>query len=379
MKRINVDSSIISTMTFEAFVPADPCNCFSGDVHEVATRSWAVPGETLYFFVKTSPSVLQLDAITFSAYVSRKAIRSRRSTVMNPITPTVCADYIDITGTTTHHSFPTMKPFRLETGHGIYPMLVKVPLDLMVPFYIDVFIPRNKTPIARVEMRIVHPFSVTWELHASTVSLVAQFTCSVALKGLPITSLELENTHVAFLTKPSNSDDDFASNIEIVKPANVQATMKDDDCISSVFIMRPLTEAGASLLANNLLEFMIDWRFENLRFTNHFMAEVSNECLGYALLLPPVTTEVMKRVTVPMRITNMRSQKQNIDLVFEGGPIQPTVQRLKVPELQIGDSCTLDISLLPLVAGCHVFNFWAEGDDGHRIRPLFPTYIRVTE
>lgn len=376
---MNVDASIISTMTFDAFVPADPLSCFNTDLHEVETRNWAVPGETLYIFVKTSPSVLQLDAITFSPYVTRKSVRSRRSTLMSPITPTVCADYIDLTGTTTHHSFPTMKPFRLESGHGIYPMSVKIPLDLAVPFYVDVFIPRSKTPIARVEMRTVLPFTVTWELRSSTVSLVAQFATSVSLKGCPINSIELENTNVAFLTKPSNIEGDFESNIEIVKPAKVSATMKDDDTISSVFIMRPLTEAGASLLANNLLEFMVDWSYKNMRWTNHYMVEVSNQCLGYALLLPPVSTEVMKRVTVPMRVTNMRSEKKRIDLVFEGGPIQPTVQRIRLPELRIGDSCTIDISLLPLVVGCHMFNFWAECEDGQKVAPLFPTYMRVTE
>ena len=364
-------------MSFEVFVPADPEGCFDGDMHAVKTRDWAVPGEMLYFFVKTSPSVLQLDAITFSAYISRKTVRSRRSTLANTLAPTLSPEkYVDLEATTTYHRFPSMKPFRMESGHGIYPLCVKIPTEMTVPFIVEVFIPRKATPITKVEMRSVLPFMVTWAVHVTTVSLVAEFTTAVTLKGA-MEPLVVENTHATFCVKPANSGEDVASNVEIIKPQNGVATVTDEETVSSVFIMKPLTETGASLIANNTLQYMVDWRCGSLRYTCHYSVDVSNQALGFALLMPPVATEVMSAVTVPMRITNVRNVNQGIDLVFEGGPIQPAVQRVRLPELKIGESCTIDVSLLPLVVGYHKFSFWAETDDGTKIHPLFPTYIRV--
>lgn len=377
MKRINVDASIVNTMDFEIFIPEDPSHCFESDLHTVETRNWAIPGEMLYFFIKTSPSVLQLDAITFSPYIVRKSVRSRRSTLMIPVSQGHSAKFIDISSTTTHHGFPSMRPFRLASGHGIYPMCIKVPIDMTVLFSIQVFIPRKSNPIAQTDMKALIPWNVTWEMHSTTVSLVAQFTTVAMLKGSLLHSVQMESTNIAFFTKPPHNEDDFATNIEIVKPGGASIALKDEDSMPSVFIIRPLTEAGASLMSNNMLEFMIDWKYKNLKFTSHFATEVEFESLGFTLLLPPVTTDLMKRVTVPMRITNLRSEKRNVELVFEGGPIQPTAQRIKVPELGVGDSCTVDISLLPLMEGYHKLSFWAE-EDGRRIDPLFPTYIHVT-
>lgn len=379
MKRINVDSSIISAMSFQVFVPVDPEHCFDSDLHNIATRDWAVPGEMLSFYVMTSPSVLQLDALTFSPYLSKKTVRSRRSTVFNNVVPIICTGFIELAATTTYHRFKSMKPFRLESGHGIYPMCVKIPNSMSVPFFIDVFIPRQANPITRIEMRCLLPFTVTWTMHVTPVSVVAQFNSSVTLRGTALESLEIEDTHAAFVARRESGGEDVASNVEIQKPQTGTGTVCDDDTISSVFIIKPLTEVGASLIANNTLQYMMDWRYKNLRFTSHFNVEMSGESLGFALLLPPVAAEVMRGVTVPMRITNVRNEDQNLDLVFEGGPIQPAVQRVKLPELAIGESCTIDVSLLPLVAGYHRFSFWAETKDGTKIQPLFPTYIRVVE
>jgi hypothetical protein len=154
--------------------------------------------------------------------------------------------------------------------------------------------------------------------------------------------------------------------------------MRDDESVSAIFIFRPLTELGACLLAGGSLCLGVEWHIDCLHFVSEWVSVVETNALGFALLIPPVTVEVMRTVSVPMRITNMRAARRSIDLVFEGGALQPTNQRVHIPELEKGASCTLNISILPLIAGDHKLNFWVE-DAGRRVDPLFPTYISVVE
>jgi hypothetical protein len=207
---------------------------------------------------------------------------------------------------------------------------------------------------------------------------VTVYKITAALKFSLLKLVEVENTNLRFASPPPNDEQDFESHIEILNPAPVKATMVDENVLSTAFLLRPLTEFGASLLTNNLLHFSVDWRFESLRYTTQWTTEIRSRSLGFALLLPPVAAQVMQTVTVPVKITNLRAGNRQIELVFEGGAIQPTAERLKVPELGEGSSTTVNISILPLMAGEHRLKFWAE-ENGKKIYPLFPTYISVVE
>jgi hypothetical protein len=271
-----------------------------------------------------------------------------------------------------------MQPFRIVTGEGIYPMSMKIPLEMTHAFSLRAFLPGRGDKGARVDLKPVNPFSVVWARDTTTVSLVTRFKIEMVLKGLPFPSIEIEGTNVALRSRLKSQVEDFESCIEILKPSQCNGEMKDEESVTSVFLFRPLTELGACLLADSLLHFMVDWRVANLRFTSEFTAELRSKSLGFALLLPPLTAEVMKTATVPMRITNLRAETRTIALFFEGGPIQPTTQVMHVPELAPGASYTLNISVLPLLAGEHRLDFWAE-EDGVRIDPMFPTYITVVD
>ena len=201
MAKTILDPSIITKMTFQIFVPLNPATCFQ-DLDHVQTRNFAVPGEVLSFFVKTSPSILQLDSFSFSAYIFDKPVRARRSTLIHPVQMNVSAKYVDPTATICHSSFPYMKPFRLPNGYAIYPLTVQVPANYSNPFYLDVYIPGKTTPIARTEIRPILPFSVSWEQHTTAVSYVAQFGIQTVLKGTKFNSVEIESTDISFDTRP---------------------------------------------------------------------------------------------------------------------------------------------------------------------------------
>jgi hypothetical protein len=253
-------------------------------------------------------------------------------------------------------------------------MSIKIPLDLNHPFQLTVVLPGSNFS-AKADLRPVSPFTVTLERHSTTVSLVAQFVVTATLKMNVFTSVDIDAATCSFA---SNRDEDFESHIEIMRPAPVRATMRDDESVSAVFIFRPLTELGACLLAGGSMCLGIEWHIDCLRFVSEWVSAVETNALGFALLIPPVTVEVMCTVSVPMRITNIRAERRSIDLVFEGGALQPTNQRIHVPELERGASCTINIGILPLIAGDHRLNFWVE-DGGRRVDPLFPTYISVVE
>jgi hypothetical protein len=374
--RVSFDSK--KPIECSVHVPLDPATCFEGDLNAVQTRKWVVPGETLCFFVKTGKTCLQLDSLPFSFRLTRRPVAARRNTLTVPVLSPIAPKSVDITGVVGHQSFKSMQAFRLPTQEAVHPMVAKIPLTLNSPFLLQIFIAGQKAPVTEVELRPISPFQIAWDLQATTVSLVAIYKITSALKFTFLKMVELEGTSLRFATPPPNDEQDFESHIEILNPAPLKANMVDENVLSAVFLIRPLTEFGASLLTNNLLNFSVDWKYETLRYTTQWTTEVRSRSLGFALLLPPVAAQVMQTVTVPVKITNLRAGNRQIELVFEGGAVQPTAERIQVPELAQGSSTTVNISILPLMAGEHKLDFWAE-ENGKKIYPLFPTYISVVE
>ena len=148
--------------------------------------------------------------------------------------------------------------------------------------------------------------------------------------------------------------------------------------MSAFFSLVPLTELGAVTLSNIILNFKITWKIKDLLYTTIWFAEMDWPSFGIAMLLPPVTTKALKTTTVPLRITNLKEPKKDLELVFDGGAIQPVAQRIRLPEIATGESITVNISFLPLNSGYHQLKFWAE-ENGVKIEPLFPTYIEITD
>ncbi|OHT10953.1 hypothetical protein TRFO_19525 [Tritrichomonas foetus] len=378
MKRFNIDESILKSISFEIVVPFNPARCFD-KIETCETRDWAIPGEKLFFFLKASASILQLNSLSFSVFANKKQVRSRRSTLLISSTTNFTDQYIEPTETKTHHKLPSMSPFRLPDGTAIYPLFVQIPITLMTAFDIEVFIPRVSRSVAKKEIHPVFPFSVTFKQHQTTLSSIAQFFINISLKGQDINELDIESTNIGFDTRPPHNEEDFKSNIQIVKPCNLKCKICDDQNLSSVFLLSPLTENGALMLTSNLvIHFLLSWRIKELSFTSSWIVEMKTQSIGLTMLLPPVTTKALTTTTVPLRITNLKEARKNLELIFDGGAIQPVAQRIQVPEIPSGSSVTMNISFLPLSAGYHQLRFWAE-ENGKRIDPLFPTYINVVD
>ena len=356
----------------------DPSHCYE-NISQCETRDWAVPGEKLFFIIKASPSLLRLDALSFRVVANRKTLRSRRSTLLH--TPTLVLEdlYIDAIETKEGYKCPQMSPFRLPDGHAIYPTFVEIPISLTAGVTLEVYIPRFSAPVAKKDLKSLSPFSVSLKKHASTISYILQFNISVCLKGQEIDEVEIESTDIMFDSKPPHNEENYLSNILVNKPCNIKGVMLDNQNLSAVFSLSPITEIGSAMLSDILILFMVKWKIKNLLFTTKWKVNLTNpSSLSMAILLPPVTTKVLSTTTVPLRITNLKEVKNNIELVFEGGAIQPVAQRIPIPELPVGESLTMNLSFLPLSTGYHQLKFWVE-DKGVRIDPLFPTYINVIE
>ncbi|OHT05876.1 hypothetical protein TRFO_26230 [Tritrichomonas foetus] len=378
MKRDHIDESILSGMKFELVVPLDPLHCFD-DIENCERRTWGVPGEVLHFFILTSASILQLDSLSFNVLVSRQRSMSRRTTLIYAPNFEINDNFIDSCETKTNHRFPTNEPFRLPDGRAVYPLTVKIPITMSATFSLEVFLPRKVQPIAKVELRSIQPFTVTFEQFSTAVSSIAKFNITTSLKSDVVKEIQLQSADVEFDTHPPNHEEDYLSHIRICKPSPFNCASHDDDNMSVIFSFIPLSEKGAVMLTNLTLHFMITWRVMNLEFTIIWEAKMENSSLGLAMLLPPITAKVNQTTTIPLRITNLKSpKKENLEIVFEGGPIQPVAERVKVPDLDVGSSATVNISLLPLSIGYHKFTFRAE-DATSKIYPLFPTYISVVE
>ncbi|KAK8891041.1 hypothetical protein M9Y10_028245 [Tritrichomonas musculus] len=379
MKRYNIDPSIIQSINFKIIIPVNLQNCLN-DIDNCETRNWVVPGETLFFIIRTSASILQLDTLTFSVFLKKKQVKSRRSTLTTASsTELVNAEYfLDIIDTNALHQFPSMVPFHLPSGEAIYPLSVKIPITMNAPFSLEVYTPRKKAPIAKIDMRSISPFNVTVESHATSLSLITLFKIEALFKVQGIDKLYIESADIDFDTRPPHNGKDFKSNIKIDKPCNCKCEVVDNESLSAVFSLIPLTELGAATLSNITLNFKITWRIKELAYTTVWIAEMDAPSFGMAMLLPPVTTKALKTTTVPLRITNLKETRKNLELVFDGGAIQPVAQRIRLPEIATGESITINISFLPLNSGYHQLKFWAE-EDGVKIEPLFPTYIEIVD
>lgn len=379
MKRYNIDPSIIQSINFKIVIPIDPQHCL-GDIDNCETRNWTVPGETLFFFIRTSASILQLDTLTFSIFLKKKQVKSRRSTLITAsTTDLVNAEYyLDINDTNTLHQFPSMVPFHLPNGEAIYPLSIKIPISMITPFSLEVYTPRKKEPIAKVDMRPISPFNVTIESHSTSLSLITLFSIETAFKIQGIDKLYVESADIDFDTRPPHNGKDFKSIIKIDKPCNCKCEVIDGQKLNAVFSLIPLTELGAATLSNIVLNFKVTWKIKDLMYTTIWVAEMDSPSFGMAMLLPPVTTKALKTTTVPLRITNLKEPRKDLELVFDGGAIQPVAQRIRLPEIGTGESITVNISFLPLNSGYHQLKFWAE-ENGEKIEPLFPTYIEITD
>lgn len=379
MKRYNINSSIIQSINFQLVIPVDPIHCFD-DIDNCETRNWVVPGETLFFFIRSSASILQLDAISFNIFLRKKQIKSRRSTLAaSPTTDfrlTEC--FLEVCETKTLHKFETTNPFHLPNGDAIYPLSIKIPVSMVTPFVIEAYTPRKATPIAKAEMKPINPFNVSIKSQTTSVSYITQFDIDTTFRQQSIEKVFIESTDLEFDTKPPHNSLDYQSNIKVEKPCNLHCQVHPDERFSVVYSLLPLTELGAVALSNFVVNFSINWTYNNLKFTSIWCYDFTSLSLGIAMLLPPVTTKALQTTTVPLRITNMIEARKDIEIVFDGGSIQPIAQRIKLPAISTGESITLNVSFLPLNSGYHQLKFWAE-ENGNKIEPLFPTYIEVIE
>ena len=379
MKKMSMDESIVQSVNFKIYVPLDPIHCFE-NLDNSEFRDWAIPGENLYYFVRTSASVLQLDSLSFTSTILKKETHTRRSTLtfsprLNP-SDDDAINHIEPIETKTYHGFPKMEPFRLPNGDAIYPLSVKIPITLNSSFFLDVFIPRKRKYVARIDLRVITPFSVNMEHHSTAVSIITKFNILTTLKTRYLSEITFESADIEINTHPPLNEEDYHSNIKTVKPNTLNCACNDNESLSVVFSFHPLSEKGASMLSNMLMHFFLKWKFQNLEFKTIYEAETINDSIGLAILLPPTTIKAMTTSTVPLRITNLNMVPKSVELVFESDLIQPVSERIKVPEIEPGASTTVNFSLLPLSVGYHKFNFWAE-QDGVKVSPLFPTYISV--
>jgi hypothetical protein len=367
------------SITGEVVVPTDPANCFNQAIHEVDSRNWFVPGETLLFFLRTAPSSLQLDSMLFSHRFVHQHVPTRRETVSLGTSMPRASKALPLSSSISHQSFKSREPFRLPTGEGIYPMSAKIPQSLTSPVVLEVHLAGQKTPIASLPLRPLLPFETELEIRSTSVSLVAIFKITTSLKHSGLHSVDVNSTSLFFKSTPPNDGQDFERHIDVIDSAPLaHSVMADCNKRTSVFVLRPLTELGAVIMANNRINFSVHWSCGFLKFTNIYSSEIKSECIGFAFLTSSVTAELMKKVIVTMKITNLHPEKKKVDLVFEGGPVQPTTQRIHVPELDRGASTTIAIAILPLAVGDHKLVFWAE-EGGRRVDPLFPTYISVVK
>lgn len=371
----SLDASIVQTIKFDVFIPSDPAHCFES-IETITTRNWVVPGENLCFFVRTSPSIIQLESLSFSAFVVLKPMRSRKSTIIPSMLSFQVNNFLDPKETIAHKKFSLSKPFRLENGYGIYPMSLHIPISIAVPFYLDVYIPRKTTPIVRHELKPVLPFNILFDRFSTSVSLVTQFTINCSIHSSSIKQVNIESTSLTFDARPPYNDIDYHSNVEILPAYDKQLTMKNDDSVTSVFSLRPLTELGACYLTCINIDFAIKWSVNELEFTTHFEANSNSNSLGLVIMMPPIKAKLMTATTIPVRITNVCNNDPINEICFDSGAIQPIAERIPIPIIEPGKSTTVDISLLPLVPGMQEIKYWAQVE-GQRIDPMFPTYLYV--
>ena len=283
--------------------------------------------------------------------------------------------YLNETQTYVKHEFPNMEPFRLETGEVIYPMKIQVPFTIRGMFVIEANVLRDSIPtITSKTLTLFDPFNIYFKTETTTSALIAQFNIECMLRmGLKLkilsTDVEIEAENPQILA-------DYQSNIKITKPCNLNIDVNKDVYLGVVYGFEPLTENGASMLPNLIINFEINWSINELKYKTIWRTEIDKKTLGVAILVPPITAKVNQIVSVPFRLTNTTSEQKNIELVFDSGYIQPVSKRVKVPVMNPGSSTTVNISLLPLGIGYHQLLFWAEENE-KKIKPLFPTYILV--
>lgn len=380
MKRINTNDSIFQQMKFKLIIPVDPIKC-SENLEQCPTRNWGVPGEILYFYILTSSTILQLDSLSFSIFVNKKQAPSSRSTLSYSEAFPSTHKSLDICETRTLHEFNIKNaPFRIPDGRAVYPLSVRIPITMTTPFNIDIFLPRTQVPVLRAEMVPLIPFDISVLQRSTSISTIIHYNILATLRSTSVKKVQIDDADVEFDTKPPHNNEDIISNIQIVKPCQkfVKCKVQSDDQFSVLFSFIPLSEIGALMLSNLALRFLITWRYENLSYTTVWESKFESASLGITLLVHPVTAQLMNSTSIPMKISNFKDEKRNIEIFFDNGPLQPVMEKFKVSEIEPNSSITVNIGVLPLSVGYHQLKFWAE-ENGERIEPLFPTYISVTE
>ncbi|KAH0790592.1 hypothetical protein GPJ56_005447 [Histomonas meleagridis] len=373
MESLPADPDLIESFSLELIIPEDPEHCFE-DVDNCPQRRWAVPGEDLFLFIKTSPSAFHINCLSFNVRIVGTHLSSRRSTFGHMSTSLMTN--LDQIKTIVNHSFPPMTPFRTDSDCIIYPLKILIPPTMRTQFKIEAYIPGRAKSIQSHTLQIFSPFNVFFRSEPTTGSLILQFNIECDLRmNLPV---ELESTDVEIEAENPQILHDFQSNIKITNPSNIKCTVKNEMSLSSIFIFVPLTSIGASMLPHLITNFSINWNVKSLSFKSVWTTDIEKETFGISILIPPITAKVNQTTTVPFRLTNANDVAKSIDLVFEGGYIQPVAKRVHVPNIEPNSSTTIDISLLPLAVGYHPLKFWAENAQ-KRIEPMFPTYVFVKE
>lgn len=380
MKRINTNDTIVQQMKFKLIIPLDPIEC-TKDIENCQTRNWGVPGEILYFYIITSSTVLQLDTLSFSVFINKKQAPSSRSTISFSEAISDSHQLLDICETRTLHELNLKNtPFRLPDGRAVYPLSIRIPINMATPFNIDIYLPRTQIPVLRTEMVPLVPFDISVRQQSTAISTVIHYNIFASLKSTEAKKIHIDNVDVEFDTRPPHNNEDIISNLKIVKPLEsfAECDIKADDHFSVLFSVIPLTEKGALMLSNLSLNFLISWRYENLVYTTVWESKFKSPSLGITLLVHPIPIHLMNLASIPLKISNFNKEKRTIQLFFDNGPLQPVMEKYQLPEIEPNSSITVNIGVLPLSVGYHQLKFWAE-ENGEKIEPLFPTYISVIE
>ena len=380
MKRINTNDSIVQQMKFKLIIPLDPIKC-TENIENCQTRNWGVPGEILYFYILTSSTVLQLDTLSFSVFINKKQSPSSHSTLSYSEAISDHHKPLDICETRTLHEFNLKNtPFRINDGRAVYPLSIRIPINMTTPFNIDIYLPRTQVPVLRTEMIPLIPFDISVQQQSTAISTIIHYNIFATLKSTDAKKVHIDNVDIEFDTRPPHNNEDIISNLQIVKPINnfAECDVKSDDHLSVLFSIIPLTEIGALMMTNLALHFLISWRYENLVFTTIWESKFKSPSLGITLLVHPIPIHLMNLASIPLKISNFDKEKRSIELFFDNGPLQPVMEKCKLPDIEPNSSITVNIGVLPLSVGYHQLKFWAE-ENGEKIEPLFPTYISVIE
>lgn len=380
-----INMELTKNVSFRILVPLSiPSEI--GDVRDLPTRDWVVPGEKLILFVEMSRFISNLDE--FSFYCAITDTDSSPQYKRNP-------NFIPLSSISTKQHLPgNLGTLKMKDGRTYFPSRIQVPNSRTNKFQISAFCLRNPDPVASFECYALQPFTVCWDRYLTPQSVIVQLSVLFHFPNdekWKDKSIEISATNLKF-SESAEDEPLYTSSIAIIKTSESSFNLSNGDSASIVFVLKPLSDDGAIRVAKMPLTFTISWTAPivtevkeskyQIDYVSTFPFNVGCQQADLVISAPMIKCELLKPSSIPLRITNMpstgsnSSQPRTVDICFGSGKIQPMTKRQEIQFSGGYETKSIEFGFIPLCVGEHKLKIWAEiGKD--IIYPMFPIFLSV--